>query len=154
LTLVSSLTIYNVLLMRIDSGLLGSTERCRVSKRCSKDTYPESYIIEYTLAYEYLKCGTSARAMTRVLSTPSQSPFFTRLCLPLWNNFSTGKYFSVSEKNRQFQTCLAHSSTRTATPRRFFFEGDSHFTTMFSGSEAGSYVRLVDSCITQLLYHS
>ena len=36
----------------IDTGLVGSTdflwEGCRESKRCSRDTYPESYITQYT----------------------------------------------------------------------------------------------------------
>ena len=38
----------------IDSGLVGSTdwEGYHESRRCSRDTYPESYITEYTLVYE------------------------------------------------------------------------------------------------------
>ena len=39
----------------IDSGLVGSTdfwEGFRESRRCSRDTYPESFITEYTLVYE------------------------------------------------------------------------------------------------------
>ena len=34
----------------VDSGLVGSTdwEGCRDSRRCSRDTYPESYITKYT----------------------------------------------------------------------------------------------------------
>ena len=41
------------LVLMIDSGLVGPLwEGCRESRRCSRDTYPESYINEYTLAYE------------------------------------------------------------------------------------------------------
>ena len=39
----------------IDSGLVGSMdfwEGYRESRRCSRDTYPESYITKYTLVYE------------------------------------------------------------------------------------------------------
>ena len=36
----------------IDSGLVGSTEGCRESRRCTRDTFPESYITEYNLIYE------------------------------------------------------------------------------------------------------
>ena len=39
----------------IDSGLVGSTDfwkGFRESRRCSRDTYPESYITKYTLVYE------------------------------------------------------------------------------------------------------
>ena len=32
----------------IDSGLVGSTEGYLKSRRCSKDTYPESYNTKYT----------------------------------------------------------------------------------------------------------
>jgi hypothetical protein len=34
----------------IDSGLVGG-EGFRENRRCSRDTYPESYITEYTLVY-------------------------------------------------------------------------------------------------------
>ena len=37
----------------IDSGLVGSTEGFRESRRCPRDTYSESYITEYILIHEY-----------------------------------------------------------------------------------------------------
>ena len=35
-------------LVLINSGVVGSTEGCRESRRCLRDTYPESYFTRYT----------------------------------------------------------------------------------------------------------
>ena len=58
----------------IDSGLVGSTEFSihyfhregfRESRRCSRDTYPESYVTEYILIHEKycLYCPNSVRSV-------------------------------------------------------------------------------------------
>ena len=47
-------------------------------------------------------------------------------------------------KNQLFRQC---ASRRACPPRRF---KNNYFTEMCSGSEAGSYVRLIDFCSTQL----
>ena len=41
-------------------------------------------------------------------------------------------------------------SFEDAVETRRFITGDPYFTEMCCGTEAGSYLRLIDSCITQL----
>ena len=63
----------------IDSGSVGSTnfEGCRESRRCSRDTYPESYITKYTsiqrktLLNFFRICGTDLHEVA-VLVAPAR----------------------------------------------------------------------------------
>ena len=69
----------------IDSGLLGSTEGYRESKRFSKDTYPESCIIKNLIIR---RLGIRERAA--LWSKPSLVQYFPRLYLQnLWAGFSS-----------------------------------------------------------------
>ena len=87
---------------------MGTTDRegYRENRRCSRDTFPESYITEYTTMRRYHRSTSSTRSS------------------------STGP---------------VATSPVDAQRHAPFEDAD-----LCSGSETGSYLRLIDVCISQL----
>jgi hypothetical protein len=56
-----------VLVVKV-SGLVGSTEGFRDSRRCSRDTYPESYITEHTYYMEMILSFSLKCSLAQVLA--------------------------------------------------------------------------------------
>ena len=92
----------------IDSGLVRLNGfRFRESRRCARETYPESYVTEYILIYE--DKPTRSLSATCITRTESQS----------WSQTGRSRTASVGDQPRQLTNREAFCTRRTQPQANF-----------------------------------
>ena len=135
---------------------------CRESRRCSRDTYPESHITKYASIRRVKVWCCRGRASTLSSSVCLSSLELgdskvyepqIRALLGTVSHFVVRRikvWFGRGRASTSARRCLPTRPRASASPPRCLPSGNTLNLEMCSGSEAGSYLRLIDSCITQL----
>ena len=123
-------------------------------QKSSRDTYPESYITQYT-SVQRLDLGRGGEEAARVLAEHREEdhdhedgdqhlPIHRVDCCVDRFNLNAGEIIPGSMRNHSM------ANDMSCTDRYSSQFQNNYFADMCSGSEAGSYLRLIDFCITQL----